>query len=170
MRIWNSIFSVIALCGIGNLAFAQYPVIPEAMEKKADSLLKSIEDKSEQQFLRVKPIVDEEARHGKPYIPWAAKPGDLPQSKMVAFPGAEGGGAYSFGGRGGKVYVVTSLDDAGKGTLREACEQGGARVIVFNVSGIIRLKNPLIIRAPYVTIAGQSAPDDGVCIAGESVR
>ncbi|RBQ04025.1 polysaccharide lyase [Pedobacter miscanthi] len=169
MRTWNSILSIIALCGIGNMAFAQYPVIPEAMEKKADSLLKSIEDKSEQQFLKVKPIVDEEARHGKPYIPWAAKPGDLPQSKMVAFPGAEGGGAYSFGGRGGKVYVVTSLEDAGKGTLREACEQGGARIIVFNVSGIIRLKTPLIIRAPYVTIAGQSAPGDGVCIAGESV-
>ncbi|RYY08453.1 MAG: polysaccharide lyase, partial [Chitinophagaceae bacterium] len=158
-----------AVVGFGNAAFAQYPVIPEAMEKKADSLLKSIEEKSELQFLKVKPIVDEEAKHGKPYIPWAAKPGDLPQSKIVAFPGAEGGGAYSFGGRGGKVYVVTSLEDSGKGTLREACEQGGARIIVFNVSGIIKLKTPLIIRAPYVTIAGQSAPGDGVCVAGESV-
>lgn len=169
MRSWNSIFSILALSAVSNFASAQYPVIPEAMEKKADSLLKSIEEKSELQFSKVKPVVDAEAKQGKPYIPWAAKPGDLPQSKMVAFPGAEGGGAYSFGGRGGKVYVVTSLEDSGQGTLREACEQGGARIIVFNVAGIIKLKTPLIIRAPYITIAGQSAPGDGVCIAGESV-
>lgn len=169
MRSWNSIFSILALSAVSNFASAQYPVIPEAMEKKADSLLKSIEEKSELQFLKVKPVVDAEAKQGKPYIPWAAKPGDLPQSKLVAFPGAEGGGAYSFGGRGGKVYVVTSLEDSGQGTLREACEQGGARIIVFNVAGIIKLKTPLIIRAPYITIAGQSAPGDGVCIAGESV-
>jgi hypothetical protein len=148
---------------------AQYPVIPEAMEKKADSLMAQITAHSEQQFLQVKAVVDEEAKHGKPYIPWAAKPSDLPQAKLPAFPGAEGGGAFSFGGRGGKVFVVTSLADAGVGTLREACEQGGARIIVFNISGIIRLQSPLIIRAPYVTIAGQSAPGDGICIAGESV-
>jgi len=151
------------------VAHAQYPVIPAAMEKKADSLMEQITLLSEQQFLKVKAVVDEEAKQGKPYIPWAAKPADLPQASLAAFPGAEGGGAFSFGGRGGKVYVVTSLEDAGQGTLREACEQGGARIIVFNVAGIIRLKSPLIIRAPYVTIAGQSAPGDGVCIAGESV-
>ncbi len=53
--------------------------------------------------------------------------------------------------------------------MRWACEQGGARIVVFNVAGIIRLKSPLIIRAPYITIAGQTAPGDGVCVAGESV-
>jgi hypothetical protein len=79
-----------------------------------------------------------------------------------------GGGKYSFGGRGGKVLVVTSLDDRGEGTLRWACEQGGARIVVFNVSGIIRIKSPIIVRAPYITIAGQTAPGDGVCLAGES--
>ncbi|RZK59152.1 MAG: polysaccharide lyase [Pedobacter sp.] len=160
---------LIGMIGAANLAFAQYPVIPEAMEKKADSLLKEIERLSELQFLKVKPIVDAEAKLGKPYIPWAAKPSDLPQSKLLAFPGAEGGGAYTFGGRGGKIYVVSTLADAGPGSLREACEQGGARIVVFNVSGIIRLKTPLIIRAPYITIAGQSAPGDGICVAGESV-
>jgi hypothetical protein len=67
------------------------------------------------------------------------------------------------------VYVVTSLADSGPGTLRDACEKGGARIIVFNVAGIIRIKTPLIIRAPYITIAGQTAPGDGVCVAGETV-
>ena len=82
--------------------------------------------------------------------------------------GAEGGGMYSFGGRGGKVITVTNLNDRGPGSFREACETGGARIIVFNVAGIIRLESPIIVRAPYVTIAGQTAPGDGVCIAGES--
>ena len=124
---------------------------------------------SEQAWAKALPIIEEQAKKGKPYIPWAAKPEDLPQAKIPAFPGAEGGGAFSFGGRGGKVYVVTSLADSGPGTFREACEQGGARIVVFNVAGIIRLKSPISIRAPYITIAGQTAPGDGVCIAGESV-
>ena len=114
-------------------------------------------------------IIEEEAKQGKPYIPWASRPNDLPQAAIPAFPGAEGGGMYTFGGRGGNVYIVTSLEDRGPGTLREACEKGGARIIVFNVSGIIKIKSPLIIRAPYITIAGQTAPGDGICVAGESV-
>ena len=118
---------------------------------------------------KAKIIIAKEAAEGKPYIPWASRPTDLPQSNLLAFPGAEGGGAYSFGGRGGKVIVVTNLNDSGPGSLRDACEQGGARIVVFNVAGIIRIKTPLIIRAPYITIAGQTAPGDGVCVAGESV-
>ncbi|RRB02428.1 pectate lyase family protein [Larkinella rosea] len=149
--------------------FAQYPTIPPEVQKQSDDLINESYRQSNIAWQKALPIIEKEAKEGKPYIPWAARPVDLPQASIPAFPGAEGGGAYSFGGRGGKVIVVTSLDDQGPGTLREACEQGGARTIVFNVAGIIKLKSPLIIRAPYITIAGQTAPGDGVCIAGESV-
>ena len=161
----------LALVGLllGHGAFAQYPKIPSAAKKTSDSLLAEAERKSEIAWQKALPIIEAEAKKGKPYIPWAARPVDLPQSDIPAFPGAEGGGAFSFGGRGGQVYVVKSLADSGPGTLRDACEKGGARIIVFNVAGIIRLKTPLIIRAPYITIAGQTAPGDGVCVAGESV-
>ncbi|MFC6099347.1 polysaccharide lyase [Olivibacter domesticus] len=157
------------LIGVATTTYAQYPKIPADVKRSSDSLMKAAEWQSEIAWQKALPIIEEEAKNGKPYIPWAAKAIDLRQAEVPAFPGAEGGGAYSFGGRGGKVIVVTSLADNGPGTLREACEQGGARTIVFNVAGIIKLKTPLIIRAPYITIAGQSAPGDGVCVAGESV-
>src|ERR1700733_3594181 len=156
------------IAGITRVS-AQYPKIPPALQDSADTEMKKFQKISDEAWAKALPIVEAEEKKGKPYIPWAQKPSDLPQAKIPAFPGAEGGGAFSFGGRGGKVYVVTSLADSGAGTLREACEKGGARIVVFNVAGIIRLKSPLIIRAPYITIAGQSAPGDGVCIAGESV-
>ncbi|MDI9879358.1 polysaccharide lyase [Flectobacillus longus] len=152
-----------------EISMAQYPSIPDDIKKESDELMKETTRLSDIAWQKALPIIQKEAKAGKPYIPWAARPIDLPQADIPAFPGAEGGGAYSFGGRGGKVYVVTSLEDDGVGSLRWACEQGGARMIVFNVSGIIRLKRPLIIRAPYITIAGQTAPGDGVCVAGESV-
>jgi hypothetical protein len=116
----------------------------------------------------VAPALVEWGKRGKPFIPWASKPEDLPQSKVPAFPGAEGGGKFSFGGRGGKVYVVTNLADSGPGTYREACEAAGPRIVVFNVAGIIHLEKPVFIDAPYITIDGHTAPGDGVCIAGES--
>src|ERR1017187_2860216 len=126
-------------------------------------------DQYEQQVIsNVAPQLAEWEKKGKPFIPWASKPDDLPQAKVPAFPGAEGGGKFSFGGRGGRVFVVTNLDDSGPGTLREACESAGPRIVVFNVAGIIHLKMPLFIKAPYLTIAGQTAPGDGVCVAGET--
>jgi hypothetical protein len=159
---------LIVICGFVQNAFAQYPHESKEQQEAAAAMMKEAYRKSDSAWAVAYPIVQRDARNGKPYIPWAARPTDLPQASIPAFPGAEGGGKYSFGGRGGKVLVVTSLADSGPGTLRWACEQGGARIIVFNVAGIIRIKTPIIVRAPYVSIEGQTAPGDGVCVAGES--
>lgn len=147
------------------VAGAQYPVIPDSLKKLATERERIEDLRLKDVWKKAQHVMDSE---GKPYIPWAARPEDLPQAKIPAFPGAEGGGAFTAGGRGGKVFVVSSLADSGTGTLREACEAGGARIIVFNVAGIIQLDKPIVVKAPYLTIAGQTAPGDGVCIAGES--
>ena len=90
---------------------------------------------------------------------------------LPAFPGAEGFGADTPGGRGGKVLFVTTLDDYDPeteppipGSLRAACTTVGRRIVIFCVSGTIVLKDKLVVAEPFITIAGQSAPGDGICL------
>ncbi|MGN0035770.1 MAG: pectate lyase [Bacteroidaceae bacterium] len=92
------------------------------------------------------------------------------QTETLAFPGAEGYGAYTTGGRGGRVVCVTSLADEGEGTLRAALQKEGPRIIVFKVGGTIFLSRSLDINKGDVTIAGQTAPGQGITIAGYPVK
>ncbi|WP_307847627.1 Ig-like domain-containing protein [Metabacillus bambusae] len=104
-------------------------------------------------------------------ISFIPQEGQAEANKILAFPGAEGGGMYTSGGRGYDVYEVTTLEDYGegdppiKGTLRDAVSQGN-RTVVFRVSGTIYLKQSLKIKQKNLTIAGQTAPGDGIAVAG----
>ncbi len=163
------VVSILCLALLAAVASGQYPKVPPEVQRAEDERRAAYEKPEDEAWARAQPELEKWGEKGKPFVPGAAKPSDLPQAKIPAFPGAWGGGMYSFGGRGGAVFVVTSLEDAGPGTLREACNAVGPRIVVFNIAGTITLKNRIRIRAPYITIAGQTAPGDGICIRGATV-
>ena len=171
MRVAALLIALSVASPIARTLHAQgYPRLSSEQFAKSQARMAAADKRSDEIFARQLPEIEEWAKRGKPYVPSAEKPEDLPQAKIPAFPGAQGGGMYSFGGRGGRVLVVTNLNDDGPGSFREACETAGPRTILFNVSGIIQLKDRIRIRAPYITIAGNTAPGDGVCIAGNTVE
>jgi len=123
------------------------------------------------------PIIENDCKGVGPFI-WASLEWEamhnidyFPEpSGEIAFEGAEGCGKYSMGGRGGKVYTVTSLaDDGSEGTLRHAVEAEGPRIVEFSVSGDIHLTAPLNIENPYISILGQTAPGKGITIRDHNV-
>ena len=165
---FQKVLSILILAVSVLPVMAQYPIIPDSVKARAARQTKECDLKSDIAWEKALPIVEKEEKSGRPYKPWASKPEDLLKAEIPAFPGAEGGGAFTEGGRNGKVIVVKTLAEDGPGSFREACETGGARIIVFNVSGIIRLTTPIHVRAPYLTIAGQTSPGDGICVTGAS--
>ena len=136
------------------------------------------------------PVIDNDCKGAGPFI-WASleyealnnidyvydglciRNGKAVKEKVVrepAFSGAEGGGMYSKGGKGGRVYTVTTLDDSGEeGSLRWAVEQEGPRIVEFDVEGDIHLRRTLKIEDPYISILGQTAPGAGITIRDHGV-
>ena len=100
--------AVLAVLGMSSPAVAQYPQVPADVKAAGDARQAEAAKLSKANWEKAQEQMKADEANGRYFRPWAARPEDLPQAGIPAFPGAEGGGMYSHGGRGGKVYVVTS--------------------------------------------------------------
>lgn len=108
---------------IAPVAMAQYPQLTEEAKQAYQKMMSEERRRSDEAWAKALPVVQKEAREGRPYISWASRPYDLPQARIPAFPGAEGGGMYSFGGRGGKVIIASSVPSFALSTSPSASAQ-----------------------------------------------
>ncbi len=149
--------NLLSSCAKDNDLF--YESIQEEVEK-------NIEEENEEE-----PNVEED-NEGQTNEEEEQGPTEFISGALKAFPSAMGFGSNATGGRGGKVIKVTNLNDSGEGSLRAACEESGARIVIFDVGGTINLSSSITINNDDITIAGQSAPSNsgGVTISGASIR
>ena len=109
-------------------------------------------------------------RPAMPSVRWVRPLPEFHLPEQLAFPGAEGFGAGTAGGRGGQTIAVTNLNDHGPGSLREAVNAPGPRVVEFRVGGTIQLQSKLAIREPFLTLDGEKSPEPGITLHGATVQ
>ena len=152
------LFSGIALAGLATLTILLWPgrqaAMPTAAQLSAGQAAANADKTANTKAEKLG-----ESDGNVPSLPEATS-----RLTMPAFPGAQGYGATTPGGRGGRILTVTNLRDNGPGSLRNAISTPGPRTIVFRVSGVIRLRSRIVIREPFVTVAGQTAPGQGVIL------
>jgi pectate lyase len=149
---------------VENPVFARAGVVDAKLSAEASDDLAQIIEASRQVKRASEKLMRARPQSGS-FTPPGSSASVSGQSRALpAFPGAEGFGATTPGGRGGRPIFVTNLDDAGPGSFRAACEAEGPRVVIFRISGLITLATPIVVKNPFITIAGQTAPGDGICL------
>ena len=167
LRSWLSVLSNSIKEFVENPVFEKRGVVDAKLSAKASHDLEQISEASKQakrSSEKLQRTRQQSAPSATPALSASPDSGPGRPNTLPAFPGAEGFGSTTPGGRGGRPIFVTNLDDEGPGSFRAACEADGPRTVIFQVSGLISLAKPIVVRNPYITIAGQTAPGDGICL------
>ena len=167
LRSWLSVLSNSIKEFVENPVFEKRGVVDAKLSAKASHDLEQISEASKQakrSSEKLQRTRQQSAPSATPALSASPDSGPGRPGTLPAFPGAEGFGSTTPGGRGGRPIFVTNLDDEGPGSFRAACEADGPRTVIFQVSGLISLAKPIVVKNPYITIAGQTAPGDGICL------